>query len=96
MIDDLIGKDLNMFTLIVLYICYYIIATVLPSIKLSGKYTCSRTFIVWSAIVAFGMFMYGNPIPELTLTNIKDLPLQSRNNHLLRFSGSYNPITNNR
>jgi hypothetical protein len=40
MIDDLIGKDLNMFTLIVLAIfAYYIIARFYPSIKLSGKYT---------------------------------------------------------
>jgi carbon starvation protein CstA len=40
MIDDLIGKDLNMFTLIVLAIfAYYIIATVLPIDKIIGKYT---------------------------------------------------------
>jgi carbon starvation protein CstA len=48
MIDDLIGKDLNMFTLIVLAIfAYYIIATVLPIDKIIGKnIPCSRAFIV--------------------------------------------------
>jgi carbon starvation protein CstA len=80
MIDDLIGKDLNMFTLIVLAIfAYYIIATVLPIDKIIGKiYPVLGLLLLLSAIgVAFGMFMYGNPIPELTLTNMhpKDLPI---------------------
>jgi carbon starvation protein CstA len=45
MIDDLIGKDLNMFTLIVIAIfAYYIIATILLSIKLLEKYTLSLVF----------------------------------------------------
>jgi carbon starvation protein CstA len=72
MIDDLIGKDLNMFTLIVLAIfAYYIIATVLPIDKIIGKIYPVLGFYLLSAIgVAFGMFMYGNPIPELTLTNM--------------------------
>jgi carbon starvation protein CstA len=79
MIDDLIGKDLNMFTIIVLAIfAYYIIATVLPIDKIIGKiYPILGLLLLLSAVgVAFGMFMYGNPIPELTLTNMhpKDLP----------------------
>jgi carbon starvation protein CstA len=64
MIDDLIGKDLNMFTLIVLAIfAYYIIATVLPIDKIIGKiYPVLGLLLLLSAIgVAFGMFMYGNP-----------------------------------
>jgi hypothetical protein len=44
MIDDLIGKDLNMFTLIVIAIfAYYIIATI-PIDKIIGKYTPSLVF----------------------------------------------------
>jgi carbon starvation protein CstA len=64
MIDDLIGKDLNMFTLIVLAIfAYYIIATVLPIDKIIGKiYPVLGLLLLLSAIgVAFGMFMYGIP-----------------------------------
>ena len=79
MIDDLIGKDLNMFTLIVLAIfVYYIIATVLPIDKIIGKiYPVLGLLLLLSAVgVCIGMFIYGNPIPELTLTNMhpKDLP----------------------
>jgi carbon starvation protein CstA len=79
MIDDLIGKDLNMFTLIVLAIfAYYIVATVLPIDKIIGKiYPVLGFFLLLSAIgVAIGMFIYGNPIPELTLINMhpKELP----------------------
>jgi carbon starvation protein CstA len=63
MIDDLIGKDLNMFTLIVLAIfAYYIIATVLPIDKIIGKIYPVLGLLLLSAIgVAFGMFMYGIP-----------------------------------
>jgi carbon starvation protein CstA len=47
MIDDLIGKDLNMFTLIVLAIfAYYIIATVLPIDKIIGKIYPFLDFII--------------------------------------------------
>jgi carbon starvation protein CstA len=63
MIDDLIGKDLNMFTLIVLAIFAYYIATVLPIDKIIGKiYPVLGLLLLLSAIgVAFGMFMYGIP-----------------------------------
>jgi carbon starvation protein CstA len=63
MIDDLIGKDLNMFTLIVLLYLHYIIATVLPIDKIIGKiYPVLGLLLLLSAIgVAFGMFMYGIP-----------------------------------
>jgi carbon starvation protein CstA len=62
MIDDLIGKDLNMFTLIVLAIFAYYIATVLPIDKIIGKiYPVLGLLLLLSAIgVAFGMFMYGS------------------------------------
>jgi carbon starvation protein CstA len=67
MIDDLIGKDLNMFTLIVIAIfAYYIIATILPIDKIIGKiYPVLGLLLLLSAVgVAIGMFMYGNPIPN--------------------------------
>jgi carbon starvation protein CstA len=63
MIDDLIGKDLNMFTLIVIAIfAYYIIATILPIDKIIGKiYPVLGLLLLLSAVgVAIGMFMYGN------------------------------------
>jgi carbon starvation protein CstA len=66
MIDDLIGKDLNMFTLIVIAIfAYYIIATI-PIDKIIGKiYPVLGLLLLLSAVgVAIGMFMYGNPIPN--------------------------------
>jgi carbon starvation protein CstA len=79
MINDLIGSDLNMLTLIVLAIfIYYIIATILPIDKIIGEiYPMLGLLLLLNAVgVAIGMFMYGNPIPELTLTNLhhKDIP----------------------
>jgi carbon starvation protein CstA len=48
MIDDLIGKDLNMFTLIVIAIfAYYIIATILPIDKIIGKIYLFFFYYYW-------------------------------------------------
>jgi len=79
MINDLIGSDLNVLTFIIFAIfIYYIIATILPIDKIIGKiYPVLGLLLLLSAVgVAIGMFMYGNPIPELTLTNLhpKDIP----------------------
>jgi hypothetical protein len=72
MIDDLIGKDLNMFTLIVIAIfAYYIIATILPIDKIIGKiYPCpwSSTIIECRRCCNRDVYVW-NPIP-LTLTNM--------------------------
>lgn len=79
MIDDLIGDDTSLLSIIVLCIfIYYIIATVLPIDKVIGKiYPVLGFMLLVSAVgICIGMFMYGNPIPELTLENLhpKNIP----------------------
>jgi carbon starvation protein CstA len=68
MIDDLIGKDLNMFTLIVLAIfAYYIIATVLPIDKIIGKIYPVLGIVECHRCRVWDVYVW-KPIPELTLT----------------------------
>ncbi|WP_026706742.1 carbon starvation CstA family protein [Flavobacterium frigidarium] len=79
MINELIGNDSSVLTIIVFCIfIYYIIATVLPIDKVIGKiYPVLGFLLIVSAVgICVGMFIYGNPIPELTLENLhpKGLP----------------------
>jgi carbon starvation protein CstA len=63
MIDDLIGKDLNMFTLIVIYFCILYHRYNITIDKIIGKkiYPVLGLLLLLSAVgVAIGMFMYGN------------------------------------
>ncbi|WP_027420577.1 carbon starvation CstA family protein [Crocinitomix catalasitica] len=73
MINELITPDGSFITIIVFCIfAYYIIATVLPIDKVIGKvYPILGFLLILSAIgICIGMFLYGNPIPELTLENL--------------------------
>ncbi len=73
MINELLGNDVDILTLIVFCIfIYYIIATVLPIDKVIGKiYPVLGFLLLVSAVgICIGMFMFGNPIPELTLENL--------------------------
>lgn len=79
MINELIGNDGSVLTIIIFCIfLYYIAATVLPIDKIIGKiYPVLGFLLIVSAVgICIGMFMYGNPIPELTLENLhpKGLP----------------------
>ena len=79
MINELIGNDTNVLTIVIACIfIYYIIATVLPIDKIIGKiYPVLGFLLLVSAVgICLGMFIYGNPIPELTLENLhpKGLP----------------------
>jgi carbon starvation protein CstA len=79
MINALIGSETSFLTIIVFCIfIYYIIATLLPIDKVIGKiYPVLGFLLLISAVgICFGMFMYGNPIPELTFENLhpKGLP----------------------
>jgi carbon starvation protein CstA len=58
MIDDLIGKDLNMFTNNTT-IAYYIIATVLPIDKIIGKiYPVLGLLLLLSAICIWDVYVW--------------------------------------
>jgi uncharacterized membrane protein YbhN (UPF0104 family) len=60
MIDDLIGKDLNMFTLIVIAILH-IISSLQYCLSIKLLENIPRPWSLLSAVgVAIGMFMYGN------------------------------------
>ncbi|MEZ7516598.1 carbon starvation CstA family protein [Flavobacterium frigidarium] len=79
MINELIGNDGGVLTIIIFCIfLYYIAATVLPIDKIIGKiYPVLGFLLIVSAVgICIGMFIYGNPIPELTLENLhpKGLP----------------------
>lgn len=79
MINELIGNDGGVLTIIIFCIfLYYIAATVLPIDKIIGKiYPILGFLLIVSAVgICIGMFIYGNPIPELTLENLhpKGLP----------------------
>ncbi len=79
MINDLIGSDLDVLTIIVLAILfYYIIATMLPIDKIIGKiYPVLGFLLLISALgIGIAMFISGKPIPELTLENLhpQDIP----------------------
>jgi len=73
MINELIGNDSNILTIIVFCIfIYYILATVLPIDKIIGKlYPILGFLLLVSAVgICIGMFLFGNPIPELTIENL--------------------------
>ena len=73
MINELVGNDADIYLIIVFLIfVYYIIATVLPIDKVIGKiYPVLGFLLLISALgICIGMFMFGNPIPELTLENL--------------------------
>lgn len=73
MINELIGNETSVLTIIVFCIfLYYIIATVLPIDKVIGKiYPVLGFLLLVSAVgICIGMFMYGNPIPELNFQNL--------------------------
>jgi carbon starvation protein CstA len=73
MINELIGNDTSVLTIIVFCIfIYYIIATLLPIDKVIGKiYPVLGFLLLVSAVgICIGMFMYGNPIPELNFENL--------------------------
>ncbi|MGO4906244.1 carbon starvation CstA family protein [Flavobacterium sp. W20_MBD1_R3] len=73
MINELVGNDADIYIIIVLLIfIYYIIATLLPIDKVIGKiYPVLGFLLLLSALgICIGMFMFGNPIPELTLENL--------------------------
>lgn len=73
MINELVGNDADIYFIIVLLIfVYYIIATLLPIDKVIGKiYPVLGFLLLVSAVgICIGMFMFGNPIPELTLENL--------------------------
>lgn len=73
MINELVGNDADIYIIIVLLIfVYYIIATLLPIDKVIGKiYPVLGFLLLVSALgICIGMFMFGNPIPELTLENL--------------------------
>ncbi|MFD2541220.1 carbon starvation protein A [Lacinutrix gracilariae] len=73
MINELIGNETNVLKIIIFCIfIYYIIATILPIDKIIGKiYPILGFLLIVSAIgICIGMFMYGNPLPELTLENL--------------------------
>ncbi|MFD1552681.1 carbon starvation protein A [Putridiphycobacter roseus] len=73
MINELMGSETSFLTIIVFCIfIYYIIATVLPIDKIIGKiYPILGFLLLLSALgICIGMFIYGNPIPELTLENL--------------------------
>lgn len=73
MINELVGNDADIYIIIVLLIfIYYIIATLLPIDKVIGKiYPVLGFLLLVSALgICIGMFMFGNPIPELTLENL--------------------------
>lgn len=79
MINELIGNSTNLLSIIILCIfAYYIIATILPIDKVIGKiYPVLGFLLIVSAIgICVGMFLFGNPIPELTFQNLhpKNLP----------------------
>ena len=79
MLDVLLGDNLSFLTLIVLTIfIYYIAATVLPIDKIIGRiYPVLGFLLLLSALgVGISMFVFGNPIPELTLENLhpQDIP----------------------
>ena len=79
MINELIGNDGGVLTIIIFCMfLYYIAATVLPIDKIIGKiYPILGFLLIVSAVgICIGMFIYGNPIPELTLENLhpKGLP----------------------
>ncbi|MCG9793666.1 carbon starvation CstA family protein [Flavobacterium algicola] len=73
MINELLSNDAATLPLIVLCIfSYYIIATVLPIDKVIGKIYPVLGFLllVSAAGICIGMFLYGNPIPELNFENM--------------------------
>jgi carbon starvation protein CstA len=73
MINELVGNDTDIYVVIVFLIfLYYIIATLLPIDKVIGKiYPILGFLLLVSAVgICIGMFMFGNPIPELTLENL--------------------------
>ncbi len=73
MINHLIDGDNVVLKIIILLIfIYYIVATVLPIDKIIGKiYPVLGLLLILSAIgICVGMFIYGNPLPELTLENL--------------------------
>ncbi|MBJ2175954.1 carbon starvation protein A [Aureibaculum sp. A20] len=73
MINELINSEKSYLTIILFGIfIYYIIATILPIDKIIGKiYPILGILLIVSAIgICIGMFMVGNPIPELTLQNM--------------------------
>jgi carbon starvation protein CstA len=73
MINELIGNETSVLTIIIFCIfLYYIIATVLPIDKVIGKiYPVLGFLLLVSAVgICIGMFMYGNPIPELNFQNL--------------------------
>jgi len=79
MINELIDSEGSYLKIILLGIfAYYIIATILPIDKIIGKiYPVLGILLIVSAIgICLGMFLYGKPLPELTLENLhpKNIP----------------------
>ena len=73
MINDVIGSETNYLTIVLFAIFfYYIVATLLPIDKIIGKiYPVLGLLLILSAIgICIGMFVIGNPIPELTFQNM--------------------------